>query len=461
MGGALSSDSGAGNGYDPDADGNVVVTGTFYNGNSFQYVTVKYAASGQQLWAARYDEAAIGRAAKVVVDATGNVYVSGTGTNSAGGNRQDFITLKYSGNGTLLWSNRFDGGMRRRDYAADVAVDAAGNVYVTGTSDPGGRLESDFGELATVKYSPTGQPLWTNSLPADFSRFRQAVAIALDAAGDVVVTGFEGSSGYLTSKYAGASGQQLWQTRSAGRAPVDLAVDAAGDVVVTGSASDSGYVTCKYAGTSGQQVWQVRDGNPGQVTALAVDGNRNVVVTGYSGAEYATRKYSPSGQPLWVARYAGPGTGSERATSVALDSAGNVYVTGTSTVSTPTSTITNSLATVKYAAEDGQPLWVARHTRAVGVNAVGVKTVRVVVSPSGHVYVAGSSEGAYFAFQYAQTGGCPPDNQWSDPSAPQPIGAPAARSWPLLPLPRGHPPPRSPMRCPAGPSPHPTFFRWA
>ncbi|MDF7813762.1 malectin domain-containing carbohydrate-binding protein [Hymenobacter sp. YC55] len=390
-----------------DAAGNVVVTGTFYNGNASQYVTVKYAASGQQLWTAHYDEAAIGRAAKVVVDATGNVYVSGTGTNGPGGNRQDFITLKYSGNGTLLWSKRFDGGMRRRDYAADVAVDAAGNVYVTGTSDPGGTVESDFGELATVKYSPTGQPLWTNSLPADFSRFRQAVAIALDAAGDVVVTGFDGSSGYLTSKYAGANGQQLWQTRSAGRVPVDLAVDAAGDVVVTGSVSENGYVTCKYAGTSGQQVWQARDGNPGQVSALAVDGNRNVVVTGYSGAEYATRKYSPSGQLLWVARYAGPGTGLERATSVALDSAGNVYVTGTSTVATPTSTITNSLATVKYAAEDGQPLWVARHTRAVGVNAAGVKTVGVVVSPSGLVYVAGSSEGAYFAFQYAQTGGLP------------------------------------------------------
>jgi hypothetical protein len=46
--------------------------------------------------------------------------------------------------------------------------------------------------------------------------------------------------------------------------------------------------------------------------------------------EYATIKYNAAGQEQWVARYNGPGTGSNGASAVGLDSAGNIYVTGSS-----------------------------------------------------------------------------------------------------------------------------------
>ncbi|WP_375379544.1 SBBP repeat-containing protein [Hymenobacter volaticus] len=223
-----------------DAAGNVIVTGISYSTSldDYAYLTVKYAASGQQLWAVRFEGAALTRAAKVVVDARGNVYVSGTGTGRGNGsNREDFVTFKYSASGTLLWTTRFDGGgdRRRRDYAADIAVDAAGNVYVTGTTDSGSIAPSDYGDMVTVKYSPTGQRLWTTSFPTFSNNFHQAVALALDGAGEVLVSGLDRSNvGSLTYKYAGASGRQLWQRRTGGPFPAALAVDAAGDAYVTG-----------------------------------------------------------------------------------------------------------------------------------------------------------------------------------------------------------------------------------
>ena len=401
-----------------DAAGNVVVTGISYSTSreDYGYVTVKYSASGQQLWAARFDGAAFNRAAKVVVDTRGNVYVSGTGTGSGNGsNREDFVTFKYSASGTLLWSTRFDGGggRRRRDYAADVAVDATGNVYVTGTTDPGGIGPSDYGEVVTVKYSPTGQPLWTTFFPAFSNNFHQAVAIALDRAGEVLVSGFDRASvGYLTYKYAGASGRQLWQSRTEGPFPAALAVDAAGDAYVTGRGrgtdGSADYTTVKYAGTSGQPLWQAHYEGPDQAldqaTALVLDGAGNVVVTGTSNADYVTLKYAGgSGQPLWQARY--PGNGTAQGSSLTTDAAGNVYVTGSSST---------EAATVKYA-PNGQQLWEARYA---GLSPTRSGAVGVALDAAGHVYVAGTTAlggGTYFALQYAQTSDTPPAFVVPDP----------------------------------------------
>src|SRR5688572_13621269 len=173
----------------------------------------------------------------IVVDARGDVYVAGT--------------AKYDPHGTALWVSRYNAGL------ADIAVDAAGNVYVTG---------GDSEDYATTKYDPQGNEVWVAKYNGPVNGSDRATAIALDAAGNVYVTG--GSLGdiyrrdYATIKYD-PQGNEAWVARYHGSNPY---------------------------------------GNNG-ATAIAVDAKGNVYVTGLSGGccdngDYATIKYDPKGNEV-------------------------------------------------------------------------------------------------------------------------------------------------------------------
>src|SRR5678815_2807609 len=87
-----------------------------------------------EVWASRYNGPWNGEdfATAVAVDGAGNVAVTGwiNGYGSA-----DYYTAKYSAdNGTLLWEKRYD-SHNGYDYGYALAVDALGNVIVTGASD--------------------------------------------------------------------------------------------------------------------------------------------------------------------------------------------------------------------------------------------------------------------------------------------------------------------------------------
>src|SRR5205823_5941437 len=82
----------------------------------------------------------------MAVDSTGNVLLTGLSWN---GTNYDYVTIKYSGVGTPLWTN-LSGG-------AAIAVDGSNNVLLTGPS-----LNGTNYDYATIKYSGVGTPLWTN-----------------------------------------------------------------------------------------------------------------------------------------------------------------------------------------------------------------------------------------------------------------------------------------------------------
>jgi len=303
-----------------------------------------------------------GRAVAVHEDPeTGKVFVYVTGhsfgaTQVGGSATRDYATVKYDGEtGTELWHARYDAGPDDGTYPRAIAVDEEGNVYVTGWS-----VRSGTGwDAATVKYDKDGNELWVARYNGPGNAPDEGVDIAVDKNRNVYVTGWSVGSGtghdFATIKYDGATGTQLWIDRydlgiyDGGER---IAVDSAGNVYVTGPCWDIlyDYATMKYD-TNGNRLWVDIYNGPGNsndyATDIAVDSCGNVYVTGRSmgigtGFDYATVMYDSAGNRVCVACYdAGP---NDRAIDIALDLAGNVYVTGQSYGSGTN----NDYATLKY-----------------------------------------------------------------------------------------------------------------
>jgi hypothetical protein len=142
------------------------------------------------------------------------------------------------------------------------------------------------------------------------------------------------------------------------------------------------------ADTPVMEAWAARypgdSSEPEDARAMAVDNSGNVYVTGYivgngTNMDYVTVKYDKMGKLLWVACYNGPGNGPDEATSLAVDTSGNVYVTGSSYGGATG----RDFATVKYDSS-GSQVWVARYDAKGGAEAIAI-------DDSGNVYVTGTT----------------------------------------------------------------------
>jgi len=143
----------------------------------------------------------------VAVDGNNNVIVTGSSasTNVYPYNR-DYATIKYSSAGTPLWTNRYDGPLNISDEAVAVAVDGNYNVVVTGYSTSQDYPIPYNKDYVTIKYSGAGVPLWTNRYNGPGNSEDTVAAVVVDQSGYVIVTGGSvGSEGYYdiaTIKYA-------------------------------------------------------------------------------------------------------------------------------------------------------------------------------------------------------------------------------------------------------------------
>jgi len=244
-------------------------------------------------WDERYngppDDADEARA--IAVDAAGNAYVTGTSFGNNG--NLDIVTIKYSPTGQVVWTATFDGN-NDNDEGRDIEVDNSGNVYVTGYSKGGNQ-----NDVITIKYNSSGAQQWATPYNGTANSVDEGNAIDIDPAGNVYVGGITTTNGFdydaVTIKY-NSSGTQLWadvyDSGNSGNDEIrDIAVDAIGNVFVVGSADSSGVsmnvqmMTWKYM-TGGALAWRVHYNGPSNDNdygkAITLDKFGNVLVAGYS-----------------------------------------------------------------------------------------------------------------------------------------------------------------------------------
>lgn len=163
-----------------DQQNNIYISGTTSGqlGNSYfggkDAFIAKYNSSGQSIGnPIQFGTVADDESAGVAVDSAGNIYLSGTTSGQLGNNGQlgninfggkDTFLAKFNSNNQFQWAKQL--GTSADDVAAGVAVDGTGNVLVTGTT--GGLLPNNTtagGEDAFVaKYNSSGQQQWIEQL---------------------------------------------------------------------------------------------------------------------------------------------------------------------------------------------------------------------------------------------------------------------------------------------------------
>lgn len=319
-------------------NGDVLVTGSF--GGQMQMDGVSLSASGTRsvfvarltssgdvVWAKGFAGASLFDDQAVAVDANGNVLLVGGffgsidfgGGPLASAGNEDMYLAKLDANGNHLWSKRFgDGGPQPR-YAVRVGADAAGNVLLatsyTGTVDlGGGPLAASGGgpDLLVAKLDANGNHLWSKRFGDAEAQFGEGWALAVTAAGDIVVGGdFDGK------------------------------LDLGGGLLVSGSIADA--FLARFTG-DGAHVWSkaFKAGTYALPRAVAVDKDGGVFFTGYFtgsldlgggtmqapgvGKDVFLGKFTAAGAHVWSTRFGD--TADQYAYGLAADATGNAYVAG-------------------------------------------------------------------------------------------------------------------------------------
>lgn len=385
-----------------DQNDNIIVIG--YSDLEMWYsdwITIKYDGSGNKVWTAQHDgsEGSDVETSAVVVDGLGQVYVTGFSCTDEKG--YDYHTVKYDMVGAEEWIVSYDGLGSSEDMAEAMTIDAAGNIYATGCS----YCTGSHYDITTVKYDIGGNLLWAVRYNGPGNSNDWAKSIALDSKGNIVISGtcedLSWNGDYTTIKYD-ANGNMLWQAHYDGPAHGDdytsaMIIDSNDNILVTGYSTGSeigtlkDFATIKYAPT-GQQLWVARYNGPAKADdkawALAADRVGNVYVTGSSWggsseSDYATIKYDEAGHEIWVARYNGPANSYDVAYALALDTPGNVYVTGSSSGKS----YKTDCVTLKYNGQ-GNLLWSALYNGPANEDDVATE---LQTDAAGYIYVAGNS----------------------------------------------------------------------
>ncbi len=348
----------------------------------------------------------------LTVDVAGNTYVTGFTTaadfkvesplqQTSRGNSDAFVAKINAAGSAFIYSTYFGGS--GLDLGQDIAVDQAGNAYITGvtasadfsTRNPFQSTIRGGGDAFIAKLNATGTDLVYSTYFGGSSN-DSGSSIAVDDGGNIYLAGSTGSFDLTTqsplqpinrgeddafiAKINAAGTGLIYSTYLGGsrsESAFSMAVDGIGNAYVTGVTTSSDFNTSNplQAANGGMlDAFVAKINNDGSALSystylggsgsdfgygIAVDAAGNAYVTGStSSTDFNTRnplqaanrgifdafvtKINPEGSMLVYSTYLG-GSNSDTAYSIAVDALGNAYLTGnTSSTNFPVKDATQS-----------------------------------------------------------------------------------------------------------------------
>ena len=345
------------------------------------------AAIGTFAWAKSTGGIAEEKARGIAIDSAGNVYTTGSyqgtvdfdpgpGTYSlTSAGLSDIFVARLDSQGTFVWARSLGGILE--DQGADIAVDAAGNVYTIGyyqgaaDFDPGTGVanlsSAGLSDIFVSKLSSNGDYIWAGSMGGELDD--EGNGLAVDTGGNVYTTGyyhgpadFDPGPGTVLMGGSGAADIFISKLDSNGgfldgRAIIgrgfdigrDITLDSAGNVYTIAIIGEISDIIIEKLTSNLDSVWEsniygsaLSDGS-----SIAVDASGNVYMTGFftgtadfdPGAgvvnltsagllDIFVSKLDGNGGLVWAKSMGG--ALDDQGESLAVDAAGDVYITGSS-----------------------------------------------------------------------------------------------------------------------------------
>jgi hypothetical protein len=388
---------------------------TFYNLSIESTTAPVYSNQLNLAWIRQLGTAGDDFSYSVATDSAGNVYITGYTDGSLGGTNAggaDAWLAKFDTLGNRIWTKQL--GAISDDVSYGVAVDSGGNVYITGEGNFSGNTE-EYSGAWLAKYDTFGNSVWTKQLGTFGKEF--STSITVDSTGHIYVTGGtpDGTDpediDIWIAKY-NSDGNMIWTAGEIGGDGFEIS-----NSVTTHSGGNAVYMTGGTEGALGGtntgdfDAWvaaydkdkvlhwkrQLGTGTRDYSFDVAVDSVGNVYITG--GTEGSLGGTSAGDVDAWLAKYDSIGnlmwtrqlgtSGFDVSNGIVIDSTGNVYITGLTD---------GALGGTNFGEVDA---WVAKYDsngNQISIKQIGTPnndvSKNIAIDSTGHIYITGTTRGA-------------------------------------------------------------------
>jgi hypothetical protein len=365
---------------------------------------------------------------------SGDVVVCGHTTGSFSGftnaGSTDYVVQKYSSGGVLEWTAQI--GTSSSDLCYGIDVDSSNNIYITGpcSGSLNGGTYVGSSDVCYVKYNSAGSMQYTGQIGGTSGEIPKGLAV--DATngyfyivGETASTTFDGhtktgSFDQIWLKYDTATGtkQTSYQTSAtSSNSYTGVVVDSSGNTWVVGYSSASTFLSVTSAGSYDVTLQKVTAAGSSSLVrllggtgsdygmAIAIDTSGNVYVTGYSASTTVNGETSNGGTDIIIGKYNSAGTlqytilaggsSTDQGQAIAVDSVKGVfyvsgYTTSTSFYGSTVTTTSNFL--LAYDTATGTRTYAAAYPSS---SSSGQSTSYGITTGNSLVYMAGYTTGPY------------------------------------------------------------------